>query len=542
MIRELIGRITGQASPGAGSVRVPRSVLRALLQSRRGGAKRGTEGGFNVAKSNRLMEDAPKTPIPIGSVLRSDLRALRAQSRHQCQNSDHAKRFVQLCKTNILGANGIRLQAQTKDPDGKDDEVANGAIEGAWDRWGEKGACDVTGRLSWIGVQRQVVHSLAQDGEAFIRLLRRGSHGLQLHVLDAELVDPTYRDDLRNGNIVRQGIEYDADDRAVAYHVMRRQRTVEWPFYQYVTINHTRIPAEQMLHVFLADDPGQGRGLPWTSTALFGLAMLGAYDNAALGAARVGAEKVGLLKPEEGEGYAGQDLGGDGDEDSPPVSVSEPVAFEQLPRGMSLESWDPTYPHEQYPHFQKAQLRRIASGMGTGYSSLSGDYEGVSFSSVRSEKLESWDVWMGLQRFVEEELCRPVFRFWLSESLARGMVTFPGGGSLPLAKEEKFAAVSWRPRRWPWVDPLKDTQAKVLAVRYALTTLSATIREQGQDPGEVFREWAEERRKLGELGIELPAEGQNAAAGGPAAPAGDAPPRNRTEMEDLVREILEEQR
>jgi capsid protein len=36
--------------------------------------------------------------------------------------------------------------------------------------------------------------------------------------------------------------------------------------------------------------------------------------------------------------------------------------------------------------------------------------------------------------------------------------------NLPAAKHDKFSAIEWKPRRWRWVDPLKDTQANVIAV------------------------------------------------------------------------------
>ncbi|MCH2379769.1 MAG: hypothetical protein MK236_10155, partial [Pedosphaera sp.] len=38
-----------------------------------------------------------------------------------------------------------------------------------------------------------------------------------------------------------------------------------------------------------------------------------------------------------------------------------------------------------------------------------------------------------------------------------------GAPNLPAAKYDKFSAIEWKPRRWQWVDPLKDTQADVIA-------------------------------------------------------------------------------
>ena len=38
-----------------------------------------------------------------------------------------------------------------------------------------------------------------------------------------------------------------------------------------------------------------------------------------------------------------------------------------------------------------------------------------------------------------------------------------GALNLPAAKYDKFSAIELKPRRWPWVDLLKDTQANIIA-------------------------------------------------------------------------------
>ncbi len=38
-----------------------------------------------------------------------------------------------------------------------------------------------------------------------------------------------------------------------------------------------------------------------------------------------------------------------------------------------------------------------------------------------------------------------------------------GALNLTADKYDKFSAIEWKPRRWQWVDPLKDTQANAIA-------------------------------------------------------------------------------
>ena len=116
------------------------------------------------------------------------------------------------------------------------------------------------------------------------------------------------------------------------------------------------------------------------------------------------------------------------------------------------------YPNGQFGVFVKACLRSVASGLGVSYNSLSGDLEGVNYSSIRAGLLEEREELKGVQRFVIEHVVDPIFREGLSYAL------LSEGLDLPAAKLDKFEMVEWKPRRWQWVDPLKDTQANVMSV------------------------------------------------------------------------------
>ena len=52
-----------------------------------------------------------------------------------------------------------------------------------------------------------------------------------------------------------------------------------------------------------------------------------------------------------------------------------------------------------------------------------------------------------------------------------------GALNLPAAKYDKFSAIEWKPRRWQWVDPLKDTRANVIAVANGFKSRQGIISE-----------------------------------------------------------------
>ena len=77
---------------------------------------------------------------------------------------------------------------------------------------------------------------------------------------------------------------------------------------------------------------------------------------------------------------------------------------------------------------------------------------------------------------------------------------------MPAAKLEKFESVEWKPRRWQWVDPLKDTQANVVAVANGFKSRRAIISETGGDIEDTFEEIAADNQLAESKGVELDAD------------------------------------
>ena len=118
---------------------------------------------YEASGVGRLLQNwttAIKTP---DEELRTSLRNLRARSRELSINNDYARKFFEMLKTNVIGANGIVLQSKAKRLDGTFDRQDNERIEKAFKRWGRKEFASVTGKLSWIDIQRVVIETLARD-------------------------------------------------------------------------------------------------------------------------------------------------------------------------------------------------------------------------------------------------------------------------------------------------------------------------------------------------------------------------------------------
>lgn len=462
------------------------------VAARLGYVKKSGQRSYAAAQASRLAFSWATTSTHVNRDLQNDLAALRGRSRDLSRNNDYARRFLSMVKTNVVGHSGFSLQVQALKPDGTIDQRDSDLLEESFWRWGRPGACEVTGRLSFTDVQRLVIETIARDGEVLVREVTRGPFGYQLELIDPQLLDERYNDDLSNGNKVRMGVEVDSWGAPVAYWLRDADASDPQRFSDSLG-SRIRVPASEVRHLFLSEMVRQLRGVPWMASAMLRMNMLAGYEEAAVVAARVGAAKLGVIETGDGEVDG---LGTDTDDRGiPQLDSREPGEFLALPAGSKLGAWDPDYPHEQYGAFVKACLRGISSGLGVAYNGLANDLEGVNYSSIRAGVLEEREVWKAIQGWMIDAFLAPTYSRWLERAILAGAVP------LPMSKFAKFDAALWQGRRWDWVDPHSDTQANVLAIEKGLKSPSQVIREMGRDPEEVWRESAKDRARLREVGI-----------------------------------------
>lgn len=454
---------------------------------------------FEATKTDRLNSDWLSMPVTAEWLIRMHQRPLVARSREQSVNNDYAKAFIRICRQNIVGPKGVVLQAQSKDANGVLDTLANDAIEAAWAKWGHRDSADVAGMKSWRAIQTAAVESAVRDGEFMFRKIYgkdAGPFGFALQILDPQRCHPQFDQfDLPNGAFIRAGIEFNKYGRPIAYHFTVAKESDAFYNYSYAGLHYHRIPAEEIIHGYLPEFVGQKRGLPWMATGLFRMKQLNGFEDAAIVNARVGAAKMGFISWKEGHG---PEL--DEDEAANLEMDGDPGSFPVLPEGAELKEWNPAYPAGEFAVFNKAMLRGIAAGFGVLYNNLANDLEGVNFSSIRQGTLDEREHWKEMQEWLIESLCQPVFESWLPRALLGGFITVKGR---PLKAErlDRYSDISWQPRRWQWIDPQSDVNAAVSAKNNLLVSPGQIIREQGKDPGTVWREVAADIEAMRAAGI-----------------------------------------
>ena len=465
---------------------------------------------FSAGVVTRLNEVFTGSYGTVNSDLMGQLDLMRARSRSLMRDNNHAKRFIQMCATHIVGPNGFLLNVQGR-RGGKLNQKTNDLIEEHFYTWARRGVCESTGHLSFVGVQELLVKTLVRDGEALVKKINGPAAGNDWHfalqVLAVDRLDTGMNKRLEDGGIIKMGVELSPVGRPVAYHI-KASNPAEAYTGNSLQQKTQRVPAKEILHIFLPLEPEQVRGVPWMHTAMETLQKLGTFHDAALIAANVGAAKMGFFTSAD-DGL--KSLADGQDAQGRLMMTQEAGVFDSLPAGVSFQSYEPAYPEANYGPFVKSFLQAAASGLGVSYATLANDLEGVNYSSIRAGVLEERDNWMLLQNWFADVFLTPVYEAWLNMAILKGLIVNDRG--VPLSIRDKGEAMRhvWQGRRWAWVDPLKDIEATIAAINNGLMSRTEAAAQQGRDLYDVWAQLQKEQDDASALGLNF-SLGQNAVS------------------------------
>jgi len=490
----------------------PNLVQRAMFAVSKGIARAaarlgGTRSVFKGAEMSRLWSDWVASPISADQEIYNDFLRLRSRAREMRRNHPIIRKYLKLLANNVVGPNGFKLRARVKNNDGQLAKPINKKIEAAWFEFCKDVSVD--GKHTMTSLCQFLMKALGTDGEFLVRKIRNfkaNKFRWALQTIDPDLLDHLFMRAPQGGeNEIRLGIEIDLYGRPVAYWFWDRHPT---DLINISARKRIRVPADEITHFFDPDRVNQSRGVTWLNSVMMPAKMLDGYVEAEVVAARIGASKMGFLQ-QQNAADAEPPLT---DQENPKGKLeieASPGSFEELPPGYEFKEWNPEHPAGTFPNFLKAMGRWIAAGLGVGYNTLNDDLEGVNYSSIRTAMLVERDEWRSMQGRFITMVMMPWYCEWIQFAQLSGQLV------LDNRPDEAFEKVSFVPRGWQWVDPLKDVNASVAEIDNGLNSRQRICAEQGDDFEEIAEELAEEQEIIDELGLIL--TGLGVAAGAQAA-------------------------
>lgn len=485
-----------------------------------------TQRGWEPTVSGPMWSDFLGDSASADEEVRQRLRLTRERSRRLERTNPYARRYFSLYLSNVVGEHGIRMKPAVKRVDGSPDDLANRRLRNEWEWWCESGNCTLDGGLNWLEVLDLLAISWQRDGEALLRIVRGkryGRWGMVVEPIEADQLDLDLSTQ-HGDNEIRMGVEIARETkRVVAYWILNAH-----PGDSTISLGskrHTRVLADDLVHLYWQDRIGQHRGVPRLEAGMARLHMLGGYEEAEVVASRAASSKFGVVTTESGSEYEGDDIEG-----QPGTGGNESVAFsdfgqgtvEQLPGGWKFDLVNPTHPTTQFDAARKGFLRGFSASTGVNYNSIASDLEGVNYSSLRHGSLEERDHWKREQKRIALKVCQDVFEDWLDSSLMEGALT-----PLLPSNFDRYRKPEWVGKRWTWIDPEKEAKGKAVALPIFGTTITEIAEERGRTVDDIAVEIEAERQIFAKHGIVHPLDRKpDAGKASPGNAAGEPPAKD----------------
>ena len=450
--------------------------------------KRGYAAAENIARYGDIKDSRGSGDYEI----RSALATVRAKARFLARNSSAMRRFLSLMRINVVGENGLRLDCRLKRQDGQLDRSVIDRLTESWEQWCESPS--VCGQMDMIDVQNLIVTTLLRDGEVIIQMVRGREYtdGVAINVLEADHLDETLTNDK-----TKMGIERDANERVVAYHLLQDHPGDQTMITPSARSRYVRVPASDILHIYMKDRPSQIRGEPLAASVILATQMLDGYREAETMGRRLRSALMGFFKRTQAGSQSISELADSVADDDVYEMGMEPGMLKELPPGMEFQGFIPDDSKGDFAEFEKQAKKEIAMGLGISTMSLGMEVEGVSYSSGRSVIMEDRDYYRVIQSYLSRKVMVPIFRRWVdAQSLSDNSV--PATKVASVKRSTKFRA-----RGWGWVDPAKDVRANAEALATGQTSLGRIAAERGMTLEELLSDIKRDQDVAASMGLTL---------------------------------------
>lgn len=475
-------------SPKAAMQRAQYRTALSLMSTRR----------YEAAAAGRRTSSWVATGASAGNEINMALTFLRNRSRDLVRNNGYAKKAVNEIANNLVGTGIIPTPVIDSAPQLK-------KVKAAWKAWADSTDCDYDGHLNYYGMQHLAALTMAESGECIIRKYINPSLAvpLQLQLLEPDFIDTTKFDtNMKDGGYTYYGIEFSKTNQVVAYWLWDHHPGDQMQ----VSIKSNRIPANEIIHLFRKERPGQFRGVPFGHAAMLRLKDLDDFEDAQLIRQKIAACFTVFIRKTNVMPIPGVD---DSSNDNR-LERLESGTFEYLQPGEDTTIATPPDAGANYDPYVKSVLRLIACAYGIDYVTLTGDLTAVNFSSGRMGWLQfhrnitvlQWNTFI-------PTVCNKTWQWFMQ-------LAFISGNT-----KNETAGVQWTVPRREMIDPSKEIEAQLTAISGKIVSWQETVRENGYNPEDILQQMKDDLKAFKDAGITAD---WNAPGAGSTKPAKAPPP------------------
>ncbi len=428
------------------------------------------------------------------ALLARDRTTLMARARDLERASPHISgAIVKICNNVVY--TGIFPQARLKTTDGKLRREENSRIEAMHKKWSEHKWVD------FYGITDLILRHLWIDGEVLVHawpdkdLLDEGLCPLSLDVLESDYLDSSLNSGpSENGNIIKQGIEYNSKGRPVYYHVFKQHPGDYGLFGSSFALERRRIPANEICHIYFKKRASQGRGVSWLASLIIEMRDFSEYQSSERIAARLASAFGAFVESPYPEHQYNHPLVDDESQEAMPTigdisKYFDPGRIDVLPPGMKINVAQYDRPGNSYGPYTKTSLKSASTGTGMSYENFSNDYEGATYSSARQAILEERRGYRKMQWFLVRHFLGWSWQKWLDHASLAGTAG-------RIERVDSQVPVQWQLPGWPWIDPAKDAKGAKDELEMKITNRRRLAAERGLDWDEEIEELMEEEEIL----------------------------------------------
>ncbi len=449
---------------------------------------------YAAASDSASMDFSFASDIGMNRALFADLNKLRTRCRYELKQNDIAKGMPKVYANSVIGP-GPKLSIHSD----SSPEWAN-AAEREFARWARH--CDaMRPNGGSLGMQLHLgVRQLFPVGEYFKVRKSNGKGDIKLRYLlirPDRVKTPTSLPRDYSRAEIDNGVEVDQDGIPVAYWILQQDpdNSPESGIFAYD--NFKRVPAAQVHHVFVQEDPIQHRGEPWMAVNLATWHKLRRYNEATIAAAIVAAKFAAVLVNSNPDVV----------EDAATILPSTVLEIQDgmmmvPPPGYEPKQIQPEHPSTNHSEFRRDLISSAGSSNAMPATIATQDSSKSSFASARFEGVTFEQEGEVTRQLVDDLDLAPTYQEWLAEAVAAGVVGTP--------PQDAYSQWLW-PLEERHTDPYKAANANRLKLETSLETVGSIQMKNGIDKGQAREALLEEVTWYRDHGLQHPLEAKTTA-------------------------------